>query len=170
MGDVIDDLFSDDEANEEIVLKYPGSTKRVRIQGPGRAARKLPITDPIFNPKTWGKPTIIEVVPDHPFTFYRPNVFAKIMGKSIPTLKFWEQSGFVPKPPFRFRYDSTVRNYYNEEAILAFLNLLNERGQLTEDKIDWAMNPDLPGQIAQAWAKIRVEFQQHIKTLTITDV
>lgn len=170
MGDAIDALFADDDANEEIVLKYPGSTKRVRAWGKTSPAKKLPPTDPVFNPAMWGKPTIIEVVPDHPMAFYRPNVFAKIVGRSIPTLKFWEQSGFVPKPPFRFRYDQTVRNYYNEEAIQVFLRLLNDRGQLTEAKIDWAMNPDLPGLIAEAWARIRLDFQQQMKALKTTDL
>jgi hypothetical protein len=166
VANVIDDLFPDTE-EVEIQKLYPGSRKRVRnwVGSPASATRLAP-SHPIFKPSSWGKPTTIEVVPDHTFEFYRPNTFAKIMGKSIPTLKYWEQQKLVPKPPFRFRYDDTVRNYYNEEAILVFLRLLNDRGQLAESRIDWGAFPDLPGEIAKEWARIRADFTAQLKLIT----
>lgn len=166
MGDVIDDLFPDTE-EVEVQKLYPGSRKRVRNWAPGSASMvRLAPSHPIFKPSSWSKPTTIEVIPDHKFEFYRPNAFAKILGKSIPTLKYWEQQGFVPRPPFRFRYDSTVRNYYNEATILVFLKLLNDRGQLAESRIDWGAFPDLPGEIAREWAQIRADFTAQLKLIT----
>lgn len=169
MPDVIDNMFGGEEDEPEILVNYPGSTrKRVRWQegSPDVKVRVLPMSDPIFNKANWGKPTAIEVVPDHVFMFYRPNVFAKILGKSGPTLKFWEQKGFVPKPPFRFRFENTVRNYYNEDVILAFLRLLNERGLLYESRIDWARHPELPDEIRKEWERIRDDWLADVKKLT----
>lgn len=160
--DIIDAMFGDGE------IKYPGSAKRIRWRDPSTGvdrSRVLPDNDPIFRKESWGKPTAIEVLPDHVYMFYRPNVFAKLLGKSGPTLKFWEQSGFVPKPPFRFRYENTVRNYYNEECIIAFLKLLNERGQLTETRIDWARFPELPDLIRKEWERIRDQWLEEVKSL-----
>jgi DNA-binding transcriptional MerR regulator len=162
-------MFGGSEEEPEVIRTYPGSTKRIRWGNDAPDVDKFkvrPASDPIFNKANWGKPTAIEVVPDHVFMFYRPNVFAKILGKSGPTLKFWEQKGFVPKPPFRFRFENTVRNYYNEETILAFLKLLNERGQLHDDRIDWAHFPELPDLIRKEWERIRDEWLAEVKKLT----
>lgn len=159
MADVVDEIFGEE------ITRYPGSTKRIRYGGASSGVRVMPLSDPIFNKDNWGKPTTIEVIPGHTFQFYRPTVFAKILGKSGPTLKFWQQQGFVPKPPFRFRYETTVRNYYDEESILAFLKLLNERGLLYEDRIVWSRHPELPDEIRKAWKKILLEFKEKVSAL-----
>lgn len=159
---------SGEDGEPEVIRTYPGSAKRIRWTDPATGidkSRVLPSNDPIFRKESWGKPTAIEVLPDHVFMFYRPNVFAKIVGKSGPTLKFWEQKGFVPKPPFRFRFENTVRNYYDEATIIAFLKLLNERGQLTEDRIDWARFPELPDLIRKEWERIRDEWLAEVKKI-----
>lgn len=169
MSNTFESIFGADEDTPEVTVQtYPGSTKRIRWKDPSTGidrANVLPASDPIFKKESWGKPTAIEVVPEHVFLFYRPNILAKIMRKSSPTIKFWEQRGFIPKPPFRFRFDSTVRNYYNEEVIVAFLRLLNERGQLTEDRIDWARFPDLPDLIRKEWERIRDEWLAEVNKL-----
>lgn len=124
----------------------------------------LPPTDPIFNKKNWGKPTFIEVFDGFVYPFYRPSVLARVLGKSGPTLKFWEQNELVPKPPFRFRYENTVRNYYDEATILALLKIFNERGLLMEDRIDWHRHPEISDLIRVEWERIRDAWLADVKS------
>ena len=137
---------------EDVPEFYPGS-KKTR-----REAQKPTVE---FIPDPWREKFTVKTVRGQQVRLYTVSAIADALGVSVPTIRFWIKSGYIPQAPYRLPSTMIVagqkapgRRLYTEEVIDAAVAIFEKHGILGSRRIVWEEHADVPIEIIEAWTRI----------------
>jgi len=150
MEDFIDDLFSD------VDVYYPGS-KRKR-----KALEEKPKEK--FIPKTWDSRPYFKTVNGKEVEFFTLGALADALGRPIVTLRLWMSNGQLPTSMYRLP-DVTDKNgdvrrgrrLYTRSMIKTAVDIFENHGLLSLDRIDWSEHKEVSQELSDAWSNLRLD-------------
>lgn len=137
MSDVIDEIF-------DTARTYPGSTTPIPENVASAAAEVtgLPTVDEASDVETWGDPTL-KHVDGEPVDLWGIGTLARVLGRSIPTVRLWEKNERLPLAPFRLqmqmseRGEQYFRRYYSARSLNNVIACAEEAGFYARKRVDW---------------------------------
>lgn len=146
-------MRSDDEIMRAFdgLQMIPGS-KTPRIS-PSPVAKKA-------SDEEWDSNPIIKKVGGVDTELFTISALAMALGKSIVTIRQWEQRGYIPQSPYRLRQKSlkgqrTAGNrVYTRPLVVAAIEEFSNRGLLGKARVEWKDHEDLTIALHARWSRI----------------
>jgi hypothetical protein len=146
--DLFDEVFGEEKVEEPF---YPGSKRK----------RREPTQAVEFVPNPWRDNYTVKTINGEEMKMYTIGSLAEALGVSIPTLRNWARSGYIPDAPYRLPSNMKVkgdsvagRRLYTEELIDAVVAVFQAHGLLGKKRIIWDDYSTVPQEIAAAWQHI----------------
>lgn len=151
MIDFTDELFSD------LDDYYPGSKRK----------RKSVKTkeDVIIEPKTWDARPYKKTMPNgQDMELFTIGALADALGRPIITVRDWVKKGYLPTAPYRMPSkpnkngdEHLGRRLYSRAMVESAIQIFNETGLSSVQRINWSQNKDVAFRISETWNTIRVQ-------------
>ncbi len=109
---------------------------------------------------SWEASPIVKTVRGKRMEFYYIGALAQALGKSVKTVRYWEQKSFIPKSPYRLpgymRGDKKIpgKRLLTKALIDVTVDEFDKRGLLGKARVDWNLHDDLTTSLVEKWSAI----------------
>jgi hypothetical protein len=137
------------------ITTLPGSRKLRRARDPKAVNKLFGESDAV-----WDASPAIKRIGGRDVEVFTISALAAALGKSLVTIRQWEQKAYLPQAPYRLRQKSlkgqkTAGNrVYSRRLIEAAIDEFGKRGLLGKARVEWKHHMDLTIAIASRWDRI----------------
>jgi len=120
-----------------------------------RRAKEVKVEEP-----EWDSKPIRKLVRGKEMEFFYIGALAQALGKSVKTVRYWEQQSFIPKSPYRLPAyivggkKVPGKRLLTRQLIDATVEEFSKRGLLNKARVDWNLHEDLTTALVERWSKI----------------
>lgn len=106
----------------------------------------------------WQSKPLIKTVKGKQMEFYYIGDLARALGKSVKTIRYWEQKAFIPKSPYRLPgYMKGTKKIAGKRLLTKALidvtvDEFSKRGLLGKARVDWKLHDDLTIALVEKWS------------------
>ncbi len=106
----------------------------------------------------WYSKPLIKTVKGKQMEFYYIGDLARALGKSVKTVRYWEQKAFIPRSPYRLpgymRGTKKIggKRLLTKELIDVTVDEFSKRGLLGKARVDWKLHDDLTIALVEKWS------------------
>jgi hypothetical protein len=134
---------------------YPGSKRK----------RREPPAPKVVDPLEWEHEAFAKMLPNGKVVaMYTTGSLAKALRRSVKTIRFWIDKGYLPTSPYRLPSTTSAkgveyagRRLYSKAMVQATVEIFTKAGIYETARVEWTVHRQLSDEIAEAWSKIRAD-------------
>lgn len=134
--------------------KAPGSRHLRRSDNPTAQAKRAKAFD---ESNGWDENPIIKTIHGKEVELFTISALAQALEKKLPTIRLWEQKGYIPIAPYRLR-SKTINGkkvngnrVYTRELIEIAIEEFAKRGLLGSARVEWSRLENLTTSLVERW-------------------
>ncbi len=126
----------------------------------GSKKRKRRPKEAVKEDPSWDAKPLVKTVRGKKTEFFYIGSLAQALGKSVKTVRYWENSSYIPKSPYRLPFHTRDgkkvlgKRLLTRELIDATVEEFSKRGLLGKSRVDWNLHEDLTTALVERWTAI----------------